>query len=45
MLYLKKINYEDVDEEYKAIKSMPAQEKTLRKWHENSNLILKNSII
>ena len=27
MLYLKKINFEDVEEEYKAIKSMPAQEK------------------
>lgn len=26
MLYLKKINFEDVEEEYKAIKSMPAQE-------------------
>ena len=26
MLYLKKINYEDIEEEYKAIKSIPAQE-------------------
>ena len=26
MLYLKKINLEDVEEEYKAIKSIPAQE-------------------
>lgn len=26
MLYLKKINFEDVEEEYKTIKSMPAQE-------------------
>lgn len=26
MLYLKKINYEDVEEEYKAIKSIPANE-------------------
>ena len=26
MLYLKKINFEDVEEEYKAIESMPAQE-------------------
>lgn len=26
MLYLKKINFEDVEEEYKAIKSMPEKE-------------------
>ena len=32
MLYLKKINYEDIEEEYKAIKSIPAQENGFEKF-------------
>ena len=30
MLYLKKINYEDIEEEYKAIKSIPDKKMDLK---------------
>ena len=35
MLYLKNINLEDVEEEYKAIKSIPAQENGFENKYHN----------
>ena len=35
MLYLKKINYEDIDEEYRAIKSMPSKENGFENKYHN----------
>ena len=46
MLYLKKINFEDVEEEYKAIKSMPAQENGFEnKYHDVTNEEFINEVI
>lgn len=46
MLYLKKINYEDVEEEYKAIKSMPAQENGFEnKYHDVTKEEFVNQVI
>ena len=36
MLYLKKISFEDIEEEYKAIKSMPAQENGFENKYHNA---------
>ena len=46
MLYLKKINLEDVEEEYKAIKSIPAQENGFEnKYHNVTKEELVNEVI
>lgn len=46
MLYLKKINFEDVEEEYKAIKSMPAQENGFEnKYHDVTKEEFINEVI
>ena len=46
MLYLKKINFEDAEEEYKAIKSMPAQENGFEnKYHDVTKEEFINEVI
>lgn len=46
MIYLKKINYEDIDEEYKAIKAMPANENGFEnKYYNVTKEEFKNNII
>lgn len=46
MIYLKKINFEDVEEEYKAIKSTPIQENGFEnKYHDVTKEEFVNEII
>ena len=46
MLYLKKVNFDDVDEEYKAIKAIPAQENGFEnKYYNVTKEIFANEVI
>lgn len=46
MLYLKKVNFEDIEEEYKAIKSMPTQENGFEnKYHSATKEEFLNEVI